>query len=963
MTKRLSASTRGNRQTGRFAASLVLLALLLSPAQALTTYYVAPTAQGTGTGTTKANAALYTSTTFWNTVQTAVGGDAVDVIFTNGTYSASLALSLKGNASHVLTLAGETDTGMVFSCASAVSTMMSLAGCRNMVVRDFNFRGDAVGYALTVTKSGTTYSNNVTIESCTFIDMVDLYYGALGVHYLSSEVLVVNNIFQRCGSGTHFHFIYSAYDPNNISVYGNIFEDCAGSYVRFRDNADYGVVMNNYFHSTGTYANENSGLSKFIEIPVFNDVNPGDETIASNYTVSGNTFHFASVAANDRRAYNIHHSGYDPVGLSYLMTASEGTTLLKGTPAAVRSLLLGEADIDLTLMLFEGNSYVNCDKRQVFESIANYGSTSQGWDSNADISRAIESRDARMFYDFELDGEAIGGWVISEAAGTVVEITTSDPAEGLQSLRLYDNSATGGICTARKYIAPIKRGYFSGWYKFGENNKLHYVMQTDGSSWVRANSTGNWANGNGDFSPAVAYNADQWYFVEMKFDCDAGTYSVWVDGARVANNIAIHGGVSSMSGSILLEPTFSTATGEMFADNITLLDYDATIPESSTITDGFERDSSGSNPYQWLTTEYSGSTVVSVTTAQKHSGANSVSLDDNSASYNTYIRRTISPIYSGYMSGWFRFAETNAHHYPFYSNACYWLIARSDGKWGNGTAAFSPAVSYSANTWYHAEISFDFHEATYSVWINGALVADDIAIPTAQTSMNTDLRTICTTIAGQAEMWVDDVSLVDVYGQTISEAALYDGFESASGNPAGWSTYETVGSADVNTVTTQFAVGAKSVYLNDTTSTDNCSIRRSIGNYSDGYFSIWARFGETSTSHYPVWTDNAYWVIARSGGTWGNGDGAFPGSPTYVANQWYHIELTWDYDAGTYTVWVDGDVVADNIAIPGTATAFGGELKITPATLAGIGQMWVDEPTLVDSKHKVMRLGDPQFTK
>ena len=83
----------------------------------------------------------------------------------------------------------------------------------------------------------------------------------------------------------------------------------------------------------------------------------------------------------------------------------------------------------------------------------------------------------------------------------------------------------------------------------------------------------------------------------MSFDCDAGTYSVWVDGARVANNIAIPGGVSSMSGSILIQPTFSTATGTMYADNITLLDYDATIPESSTITDDFERDSSGTNAH------------------------------------------------------------------------------------------------------------------------------------------------------------------------------------------------------------------------------------------------------------------------------------------------------------------------------------------------------------------------------
>ncbi len=945
-----------DRPALRRLALLILVAWCAGPALALTTRYAAPTAQGTGDGTSKANAALYTSSTFWNNTQTLLGSDAVQVIFVNGTYANSLTLTLRGHATNQLSLVGESATGTVFN--GTVSSIMTLAGCRNMVVRDFNFRGAATSYALRVTQSGTTPSTNVTIESCSFVDMTSLVYGALGIHYGSNYIYVFENEFRRCGVDSLFHFIYAAYDPHHIYVSGNVFEDSGGAYVRFRDNADHGHVTNNFFNKTGTFANADSTKTIFVDIPTFNDVNPGDETIASNYVVTGNTFRFHS-SGPDRRAYNLTHSGYDPSGLSYLMTASEGTMLERGTPAQIKNLLATEADIQLDSMIFEGNSYINADTRQAFRSAAMYGAVSQGWDGTANISDAYFTRDALMKYDFEFDHETAGGWWVSQNAGTAVSITTTDPAEGAQSVRLTDNS-TSNISYIRKYISPIERGYFSAWYKFGETNQKHYPLMTDSCQWLVAGSSGLWGNGNGDFSPAVSYNANQWYFAELSFDCNLGTYSVWINGVRVANQVAIPGAVSSMSGTVGIQPSYSTATGSIWVDDLQLLDYDAALHESAMARDGFERDPSGTNPYGWEVTEYPSGTTVSVTTAQKATGANSVYLYDNSTTNNCNIRRTVpSPIYAGYAAGWFRFAETNANHYPIWSSNCYWLIARSDGKWGNGNGAFT--ASYSASTWYYVQMRFDFHRKKYTIWVNGTAIATDIAIPGTATAFSSQWTATPATAGARGSMWVDDIQLIDYYAGKGAAATFRDGFETSTGNPPGWETAETAGYAEVNTATSGAAVGSKSIHLNDMSTSHNCSIRRAVPTLTHGYFSIWAKFGETNVNHYPIWTDNTYWVIARSSGRWGNNTADFSPAVSYVANQWYFIEIIWDYRAANYSVWIDGQQVADRITIPGTAVAFSGNLVCTPTTISSVGQMWVDEPTLIDDKYEVLALGDWQL--
>jgi len=69
------------------------------------TLYVAPTALGNGSGSSPANAAVYTNIGFWGGVQTTLSSNAVAVRWLDGQYnSAGLNLTAMGDPNHPLTL-------------------------------------------------------------------------------------------------------------------------------------------------------------------------------------------------------------------------------------------------------------------------------------------------------------------------------------------------------------------------------------------------------------------------------------------------------------------------------------------------------------------------------------------------------------------------------------------------------------------------------------------------------------------------------------------------------------------------------------------------------------------------------------------------------------------------------------------------------------------------------------------
>ena len=353
-----------------------------------TDLYVAPSASGSGSGADADNATAYTNQSFWGNVQDALAFDPVSVTLLDGSYSAKLALDSIGNAQNTLTLSGESSTGVVFNASRR--TLFSLRGCQNMLLENLNFTGPGIGYAFKITKADSgTVSSNITVRNCNWYDMEDIYYGACGVHYGSHHVDFEGCIFKRIGFDGHAHMMYHSYDADHVRAINCHFEDCAGAYVRFRDRSDSGVVSGCTFVSTQTYVNKHSAQEIFVEIPVFNDVDPGDETFGHDFAFTNNTFLFHGTEPAIRYGIRFVHMGYDPLGMNYLMTAAEGAILEGSDSPAKKSLLKNNCGIDFDEIEISGNTWSNEVRRISFYSVAAFGAASKGWDGEADISDIV----------------------------------------------------------------------------------------------------------------------------------------------------------------------------------------------------------------------------------------------------------------------------------------------------------------------------------------------------------------------------------------------------------------------------------------------------------------------------------------------------------------------------------------------------------------------------------------------
>lgn len=327
------------------------------------------------------------NSTFWNNVKTALTTGPVDVIFADGNYpqSATLTLSSIGDSTNLLTLkTAVTEGGAVFS--GTVSNLMYLNTCKNIKLLRLKFTGGATGYGLRISNS-----QDVTVEKCFFVDLPDVGYGALGVHYpLTNRVVVKYCTFENVGYDSHAHMIYGAYGIQRLSVVSNTFKNCSGAFVRFRgDLSDKGVVYDNDFISTGTYL---TGLNPvFIEIPVFNDVNPGDEKMGTNFMITKNSFSYGTVG-NQSTRFNVvfHSSGYNPPGRNYLISAADGALLSTGTVLQKRTVMSGQLGLDGDSIHFGGNTNTNVQYNVVYRCWNAYGSAGP-WTGVASIGTAVNA--------------------------------------------------------------------------------------------------------------------------------------------------------------------------------------------------------------------------------------------------------------------------------------------------------------------------------------------------------------------------------------------------------------------------------------------------------------------------------------------------------------------------------------------------------------------------------------------
>jgi len=325
---------------------------------------------------------------FWQNVQTALNDGHVMVRFAVGEYMLTSTITVEnmGHDENLLMLQAERSGSVIFE--GEIANLLDLRNCKNVRVRGFKFTGDATGYAMRVVNS-----QRISIETCYFQDLPAVGYGALGVHQSSTDDIVVKGSrFERVGYDSHAHMIYAAYGVNRLSIISNYFKDCSGSFVRFRgDLSDKGVVYNNDFISTGNYL---TGINPvFIEIPVFNDVNPGDERMGTNFLVTKNTFSYGNMGNQSTRyAMVFHSSGFNPSDRNYLISVADAEKLTNGTPAEKQSVMQTQLGLNADKILFGGNANINVAHNVLYRAWNNYGSEGP-WTGIADIESAIASPD------------------------------------------------------------------------------------------------------------------------------------------------------------------------------------------------------------------------------------------------------------------------------------------------------------------------------------------------------------------------------------------------------------------------------------------------------------------------------------------------------------------------------------------------------------------------------------------
>ena len=340
---------------------------------------------------------------FWSNIQTLLQSNPVDVVFADGTYNLTSTISLNniGHATNNLELKCATIGSAVIT--GSIAKLMGLSSCKNILIHRLKFTGAVTDYALTIQSS-----QDVTVAYCRFEDMPNVYYGAVGAHYATSNNIIVRqNVFSKVGLDSHCHMIYGAYGVKRLKVINNTFTDCPGAFVRFRgDNSTHGVVYGNTFTSTGTYLTGYNPI--FIEVPVFNDVNPGDEKFGTSFMITNNTFKYSTLGNQTTRyALVFHHSGYNPPARTHMISAADAAVLgsESSTIAARRAVMSSKLGLDATKILFGGNTNTNVAANVSYRCQGGFGAVAP-WTGIVNIGSVVTSTglatsyaEALAFYD------------------------------------------------------------------------------------------------------------------------------------------------------------------------------------------------------------------------------------------------------------------------------------------------------------------------------------------------------------------------------------------------------------------------------------------------------------------------------------------------------------------------------------------------------------------------------------
>lgn len=365
-------------------AAAVLLPALLGRT-AVTSYWVAPAAAGTGDGSSSANAAYYLNTSFWSTAQSQLQTADVNVNLLDGNYSAgTLTLTDMGKPLHRLCLQAVDLYGPAISTTG--STILNIVGSQNIKFYGLVFTGPCSSWGIDCQPDYLKPCRNLEVSWCRFLNLTNAYYGAIGLVNGTRDITVDNCTFTNITNGDHAHMIYASHDVMGVVVTNCVFQDCLADYVRFRDDSDYCVVDHCTFVSTLS-----ASAFPFITSPLFNDSDPGpgDEFFGTYFQITSNSFTY-NVAAGTRAALQFSDSGYDPQGYHCALTPAQASLLSGGSTSFQQSFLQTNLGIVASGIKMFGNTY---NSRVTYHAVYSYsyasGTTNapqNGWQGNIDIS-------------------------------------------------------------------------------------------------------------------------------------------------------------------------------------------------------------------------------------------------------------------------------------------------------------------------------------------------------------------------------------------------------------------------------------------------------------------------------------------------------------------------------------------------------------------------------------------------
>ena len=377
------------------------------------TYYVSSTEKGTGDGSSTVNAAAYLNKVLWQKVQNELNSNSVTVRMLEGTYnSGTLRLNFMGNPMHKLVIQAETDYQVLMSVNSGISYIIDMKGTQNTTVRGIIFRGPCSTFAVACWAEGKKTARNLQFVNCIFENLTEAKYGAL---YLAEadNISLLGCAFNNVGINGGSHMIYSDKNCRNLSISNSSFTDCKGDYVRFRNETGFAKVDNCKFNSTNPDYNK-----EFILVPLFNDVNPGDEFFATDYQFTNNTFTYNTVGGR-RHAIQFRCDGYNvPTfdGLDYRIDENESSILNNGTASQKADILGTKKELDNSKIKIYGNKYFNVDHEVVYWHHPNYGSPKEGFTGYCNItnwpstSGLVAEAPIIINGDFEMKGYFLRNW-------------------------------------------------------------------------------------------------------------------------------------------------------------------------------------------------------------------------------------------------------------------------------------------------------------------------------------------------------------------------------------------------------------------------------------------------------------------------------------------------------------------------------------------------------------------------